>query len=100
LSVPYDECRDPQPHIHVYNLLENVDAQAVLNEFSNRSIYLLDGFYGSCRRRFNCYSQSKYNYKRSIPELGNFTPQGPSTPLNCGAEIINMLVLAACINME
>jgi len=70
IKLPYDECRDPQPHIHVYNLLENVDAQAVLNEFSNRSIYLLDGFYGSCRRKFNCYSQSKY----TLRQVNNVTP--------------------------
>jgi hypothetical protein len=73
-KLPADVCDDPKSHISVYNCLENIDAQILLERLQNNMILLLCKFYGVCSRKFNCYVKSNYNYKKAPQTLGAFTP--------------------------
>ncbi len=64
------------PYIYVYNLHPRIDAQRLLEEFANRTVYLMGGFYGPCRKKFNCYTKSFNMYKEKNQILPNYTPDG------------------------
>ena len=78
-----EECVDPSPHIYVYSFIEHLDVEKLLGEFGNRTIHLINGYYGVCRRHFNCYTKSKFNWKQIEETMGNFTPTMYSGGSSC-----------------
>jgi hypothetical protein len=66
-ALPSDACDDPKPSIYVYNCIEYIDVNLLAASFSNHMIRLLDGYYGICCKKFNCYTSCKYNY-RKVPK--------------------------------
>ena len=77
------------PCIYVYSLHPRIDVQRLLETFANRNIHLVNGFYGPCRNKFDCYTKSIHEYSQIDKPLPNYNTDGSGGMCVSGASSNN-----------